>query len=281
VAAQLKPAGGRSRLLSRRSRAGTDAAVHRHAVPRTDVTVLDQRQPLRLAHGRLVAGKGRVSDDPSSPATGSESSTTSASGGGASGSSRERSSGCSSSVDPDSPDVGRRDRTGSGPYGRSADEGVCPASLGGVEGCMASLSGIKYVVFGRIVGRGGTRHGRVGAFDGRDGVATWSRRCLGDVPARRSSTFSLSAGDSRGLQAGGTRAPSCCGAVALSPSSTRRQLAPRFRRSLHPAQGSCWRSQPRCCVVGSFDRVTGVADRRELPELEDRGVGRSRGRLGG
>ena len=146
---------------------------------------------------------------------------------------------------------------------------------------MASLSGIKYVVFDRIVGRGGTRHGRVGAFDGRDGVATWSRRCLGDVGARRSSIVSLSAGDSRGLQAGGTRAPSCCGAVALSLSSTRRQLAPRFRRSLHPAQGSCWRSQPRCCVVGSFDRVTAVADRHELPELEDRGVGRSRGKTRG
>ena len=29
----LKPDGGRSRLLRRRSRAGTDAAVHRHAVP--------------------------------------------------------------------------------------------------------------------------------------------------------------------------------------------------------------------------------------------------------
>lgn len=50
VAAQLKPDGDRSRLLSRRSRAGTDAAVHRHAVPRTDVTVLDQRLPLRLAN---------------------------------------------------------------------------------------------------------------------------------------------------------------------------------------------------------------------------------------
>ena len=49
VAAELKPDGGRSRLLSRRSRASTDAAVHRHAVPRTDVTVLDQRLPLRLA----------------------------------------------------------------------------------------------------------------------------------------------------------------------------------------------------------------------------------------
>ena len=56
LAAQLKPDGSRSRLLSRRSRASTDAAVHRHAVPRTDVTVVDQRQPLRLANGRLVAG---------------------------------------------------------------------------------------------------------------------------------------------------------------------------------------------------------------------------------
>ena len=49
VAPQLKPDGGRSRLLSRRSRAGTDAAVRRHAVPRADVTVLGQRLPLRLA----------------------------------------------------------------------------------------------------------------------------------------------------------------------------------------------------------------------------------------
>ena len=48
VAAQLKPDGGRSRLLSRRSRASMHAAVHRHAVPRTDVRVLDQRLPLRL-----------------------------------------------------------------------------------------------------------------------------------------------------------------------------------------------------------------------------------------
>jgi hypothetical protein len=55
VAAQLKPAGGRSRLLSRRSRAGTDVHVHRHPVPRTEVTVLDQRLPLRLAKRRLVA----------------------------------------------------------------------------------------------------------------------------------------------------------------------------------------------------------------------------------
>ncbi len=142
------------------------------------------------------------------------------------------------------------------------------ASQGSSTSCLVGLS----VAAGR---------GRVGAFDGRDGVATWSRRCLGDVPDRRSSIVSLSAGDSGGLQAAGTHAPSCCGAVALSPSSTRRQLATRFRRSLHPAQGSCWRSQPRCCVVGSFDRVTGVADRRELPELEDRGVGRSRGNARG
>jgi hypothetical protein len=33
VAARVKPDGGRSRLLNRRSRAGTDAAVHRHAFP--------------------------------------------------------------------------------------------------------------------------------------------------------------------------------------------------------------------------------------------------------
>ena len=48
MVAQLKPDGGRSRLLSRRSRVGADAAVLRHAVPRTDVTALDQRLPLRL-----------------------------------------------------------------------------------------------------------------------------------------------------------------------------------------------------------------------------------------
>jgi len=54
VAAQLKPDGGRSRLLSQiEFRASTDAAVHRHAVPRTDVTVLDQRLPLRQ-EGRRV-----------------------------------------------------------------------------------------------------------------------------------------------------------------------------------------------------------------------------------
>ena len=54
---------------------------------------------------------------------------------------------------------------------------------------MASPLKGKYVVFDWIVGRDGTRHGRVGAFDGRDGtrhgrdgafdgrdgVATWSR----------------------------------------------------------------------------------------------------------
>ena len=45
VAAQLKPDGGPSRLLSRRSRAGTQAFVDRHAVPRTDVTVLGQWRP--------------------------------------------------------------------------------------------------------------------------------------------------------------------------------------------------------------------------------------------
>jgi hypothetical protein len=49
VAPQLELDGSRSRLLSRRSRVGTDPAVHRHAVPRTDVTVLGQRLPLRLA----------------------------------------------------------------------------------------------------------------------------------------------------------------------------------------------------------------------------------------
>ena len=43
------PDGGRSRLLSRRSRASTDGVVLGHAVPRTDVTVLDQRLSLRLA----------------------------------------------------------------------------------------------------------------------------------------------------------------------------------------------------------------------------------------
>ena len=47
MAARLKPDGGRSRLFSRRPRVGTDAALHRHAVPRTDVTVLDRRLPLR------------------------------------------------------------------------------------------------------------------------------------------------------------------------------------------------------------------------------------------
>jgi hypothetical protein len=40
-------------FAGRRSRAGTDAAVHRHAVPRPDVTVLDQRLPLRLAKRSL------------------------------------------------------------------------------------------------------------------------------------------------------------------------------------------------------------------------------------
>ena len=126
------------------------------------------------------------------PATGSESSTTSASAGCASGSSHERSTSCSSGVDPDGPDVVRRERTGSGPYGRSADEGVCPAARGGVEGCIGSLSGFKCVGFGRIAGRdgtrrgrGGSRHGRDGTRHGRDGVATLSRRCLGDGPARR------------------------------------------------------------------------------------------------
>jgi len=46
----------------------TDAAVHRHAVPRTDVTVLDQRLPLRLAkrspRGREL-GRCRCSSWPS------------------------------------------------------------------------------------------------------------------------------------------------------------------------------------------------------------------------
>ena len=54
VAAQLKPDGGRSRLLSRRSRASTTpAGRYRQAVPRTDVTVLGQRLPLRLAKRSL------------------------------------------------------------------------------------------------------------------------------------------------------------------------------------------------------------------------------------
>ena len=208
-----------------------------------------------------------VSDDASSPATGSASSTTSgsgggASGGGASGSSHERSASCSSGVDPDRPDVVRRDRTGSGPYGRSADDGVCPASLGGVEGCMASLSGIKHVVFGRIVGRDGTRHGRVGRLRRsrrrRDMVEAVSRRC----PYRRSSIVSLP--------------------WRFSPPSTRRQLAPRCRRSLHPAQGSCWRSQPRCCVVGSFDRgATGVPTGMSFPSLRIAALDAAVGRLGG
>ena len=46
---RLEPDGSRSRLRSRRFRASTDVAVRTHAVPRTDVTVLDQRLPLRLA----------------------------------------------------------------------------------------------------------------------------------------------------------------------------------------------------------------------------------------
>jgi hypothetical protein len=49
VSAQLEPGGGRGRLVSRRSRASTDAAVHRHAVPLTDVIVLNQWLPLQLA----------------------------------------------------------------------------------------------------------------------------------------------------------------------------------------------------------------------------------------
>ena len=55
VAAQLKPDGGRSRLLSRRCRAGTDSAVHRHAVPGTDVTVLGQRLRFASRSGRFAA----------------------------------------------------------------------------------------------------------------------------------------------------------------------------------------------------------------------------------
>ena len=190
--------------------------------------------------------QGRVSDDPSSPATGSESPTTSASGRGASGSSRERSSGCSSGVDPDSPDVGRRDRTGSGPYGRSADEGVWPASLGGVEGCMASLSGIKYFVFDRIVGRGGTRHGRVGAFDGRDGVATWSTRCLGDVSARRSSIVSLSR---RRLPRSPSRGYSVDQAAAAEP-----WRFPRRRRGDRSRHGFAGHSTQRKAAAGDHSR---------------------------
>ena len=60
VAAQLKPDGGRSRLLSRRPRVSTDAGAHRHAVPRTDVTVLDRRLPFTSRSGRLVASSPRA-----------------------------------------------------------------------------------------------------------------------------------------------------------------------------------------------------------------------------
>jgi hypothetical protein len=61
VAAQLEPDGGRSRLPSRRSRASTDAAAHRHAVPLTDVIVFDLPLPLRDELDREVV---RRQDDP-------------------------------------------------------------------------------------------------------------------------------------------------------------------------------------------------------------------------
>ena len=143
-----------------------------------------------------------VSDAASAPATGSESSTTSASAGCASGSSHERSTSCSSGVDPGGPDVVRRERTGSGPYGRSARRG----SVSGGTRWRGRLHWeplrVQVRRFGRIAGRdgtrrgrGGSRHGRDGTRHGRDGVATWSRRCLGDGPARTSSVAARFAGD--------------------------------------------------------------------------------------
>ena len=50
---RFKPAGGRSCLLSHRLSSQHGRGVHRHAVPRTDVTVLGQRLPLRLAKRSL------------------------------------------------------------------------------------------------------------------------------------------------------------------------------------------------------------------------------------
>lgn len=226
--------------------------------------------------------QGRVSDDPSSPATGSESPTTSASGRGASGSSRERSSGCSSGVDPDSPDVGRRDRTGSGPYGRSADEGVWPASLGGVEGCMASLSGINTSCLVGLSAATDASRSRRDASRSRRRRDT-VERCLGDVPARRSSIVSLFAGDSRGLRPG-TRCTSCCGsggAFRVVDAGTARAtvspVTPPSARQLLAITAMMLRRR----VIRSGHRS---GDRHELPELEDRGVGKpdaAVGRLGG
>jgi RNA polymerase sigma factor (sigma-70 family) len=76
MAARLKPDGGRSRLFSRRPRVGTDAALHRHAVPRTDVTVLDRRLPLRLA--KRSPRRRELGRCPNSSMSGAESATTDA-----------------------------------------------------------------------------------------------------------------------------------------------------------------------------------------------------------
>ena len=73
VAAQLEPGGGRSGLLSRRSRASTTPPVHTHAVPPTAATVLDQWRPLRLAKQspcRRELGRCRNSSAATAPSSG-------------------------------------------------------------------------------------------------------------------------------------------------------------------------------------------------------------------
>ena len=70
MAAQLKPDGGRGRLVSQShfEQGRTRPCIDRHAVPRTDVTVLDQRLPLRLAKRSASSPRARplapTSSDP-------------------------------------------------------------------------------------------------------------------------------------------------------------------------------------------------------------------------
>ena len=183
---------------------------------------------------------------------------------------------------PGSPDVVRRDRTGSGPYGRSADEGVWPASLRGVEGCMASLSGINTSCLVGLSAATDASRSRRDASRSRRRRDT-VERCLGDVPARRSSIVSLFAGDSRGLRPG-TRCTSCCGSGGAFPvvdagtaHATVSPVTPPSARQLLAITAMMLRRR----VIRSGHRS---GDRHELPELEDRGVGKpdaAVGRLGG
>ena len=89
----------------------------------------------------------------------------------------------------------------------------------------------------------------------------------------------LFAGDSRGLQAGYscTKLLRSRGAFPVVDAATARPtvspVTPPSARQLLAITATLLR-------VGSFDRVTG-ADRHELPEREDHGVGRSRGKARG